>query len=266
MTTAMIELIDTHAHIHEADYVAPDDALTRARENGVTEVICIGTSKQSSREALAFADANEGVYATIGIHPHETKDGWTEIRELAATAGEKLVGIGEIGLDYYYEHSSKETQIEALKEQLQVAVDYNLPVSFHVRDALDDFWPIFDSFHYSDGSNLRGVLHSFTDTQDNLNKALERGLYIGVNGISTFTKDPTQRAMFAAIPLERIVLETDAPWLTPSPFRGKINEPAFVRNIAQYYADTYRANEGVNFVDIANTTTANARALFRIKA
>lgn len=261
-----LQFIDTHAHIHEEGYNQPEEALSRAEEAGIVQVINIGTSKQSSREALDFALAHENTYATIGIHPHETKDGWEVIRELAGSASEeqKLIAIGEIGLDYYYGHSPRETQIEALKDQLQVAVDFNLPVSFHVRDAFDDFWPIFDEFHYADGSGLRGVLHSFTDNEENLQKALERGLYIGINGISTFTKDPKQRAMFASIPLERILLETDAPWLTPAPFRGKVNEPAYVREVAQYYADVYRANEGVTLVDIAASTTANARTLFRI--
>lgn len=257
------EFIDTHAHIHEDGYEDPIGALERARVAGIVEVICVGTNLVSSRQALEFASVHDKVYATIGVHPHDTKDGWQEIAELAKNAP-GLVAIGEIGLDYYYDNSPREVQIQALKDQLQVAVAHNLPVVFHVREAFDDFWPIFDSFHYQNGEPLRGVLHSFTDSQDNMQKGLERGLYIGVNGISTFTKDPVQRAMFASIPLEKMVLETDAPFLTPSPFRGKVNEPAYVRNVAEHFVNDYRPNEGISIVDIALETTTNARVLFNL--
>jgi TatD DNase family protein len=124
-----------------------------------------------------------------------------------------------------------------------------------VREAFDDFWPIFDTY-----PGLRGVLHSFTDSELNMNKALERGLYIGVNGISTFTKDAAQQQMFAAIPLEHLLLETDAPFLTPVPFRGKVNEPAFVKNVAEHHAKI----RGLSIDDIAAATTANAHALFAL--
>jgi TatD DNase family protein len=258
-----LEFIDTHCHIHEDGYPEPLEALKRAKEAGIIKLLCVGTGIESSKQALAFAAQHDDVYATIGVHPHDTKDGWDQIADLASSVN-KLVAIGEIGLDYFYNNSPRETQIQALKDQLQVAVDHNLLVTFHVREAFEDFWPIFDSFHYADGSNVRGVLHSFTDTYENLQKALERGLYIGVNGISTFTKDAVQQSMFAAIPLEKMVLETDAPFLTPSPFRGKINEPAFVRNVAEHFVETYRPNEGLSTLDIAQETTANARALFTI--
>lgn len=265
-----MEFIDTHCHIHEADYEAPLEALERARSGQITTVICVGTNETSSEQAVEFAKTN-GVYVAIGVHPHDTKDGYSKISDLAKSSGDKLVAIGEIGLDYFYGHSPREKQIEALKFQLQIAVDHNLPVIFHVRDgagehsAFEDFWPIFDSFKYADGTGLRGELHSFTDNYANLQLALERGLYIGVNGISTFTKDPVQQEMFKSIPLERMLLETDAPFLTPTPYRGKVNEPAFVSKVAEFYAKNYRPNEGVSIVDIAQQTTANARELFKIK-
>ena len=122
-----------------------------------------------------------------------------------------------------------------------------------MREAFADFWPIFDSF-----SSIRGVLHSFTDTTQNLEEALHRGLYIGVNGISTFTKDTSQQEMFDRIPLERILFETDAPFLTPKPFRGSINEPAFVRIVAQFHAD----RRDLTLEELAATSSANARELF----
>ncbi len=250
-------LVDTHCHIHESTYPLPiDEVVTRAREAGVSQLICVGTSEESSREAIEFAERHEGSFASIGVHPHEAKDGYGAIAELAG-GSERIVAVGEIGLDYFYTHSPREVQIAAFTSQLEVAAKYNLPVIFHVRDAFDDFWPIFDKF-----PGVRGVLHSFTDSQENLAEALKRGLYIGVNGISTFTKSDAQRAMFDAIPLDRLLLETDAPFLTPTPYRGTINEPAYTRVVADYHAK----RRGLSLDEIAAATTANARALFSLSA
>lgn len=246
-------LVDTHCHIHEPNYSLPlNDIFPRAYDDGVKHFVCIGTSEQSSREAIEFAQSHDNSYAVIGVHPHDTKDGYDEIAKLAGTS-DKIVGVGEIGLDYFYTHSPREMQLEALEVQIQVALKYNLPIVFHVREAFDDFWPIFDKY-----PGIRGELHSFTDSKENLQKALDRGLYIGVNGISTFTKDEAQKATFDAIPLDRLLLETDAPFLTPAPFRGKVNEPAYIKVIAEYHAQ----RRGISLEEIAEATTMNARTLF----
>jgi TatD DNase family protein len=276
-----MQLVDTHCHIHESSYpLDQQETLERAREAGVTQMICVGTSEKSSGEAVAFAQTHDGVYASIGVHPHDTKDGWGEIATLAEIAGpaarsappppervrvdvgtapprvtRKLVAVGEIGLDYFYTHSPREVQIEALEVQIDLALRHDLPIVFHVREAFEDFWSIFDNFH-----GIRGELHSFTDTAEHLEQGLARGLYVGVNGISTFTKDDRQRAVFASIPLEKLLLETDAPFLTPAPFRGKVNEPAFVKQIAEFHAGI----RNVPFDRIADTTTANAQTLFNL--
>lgn len=255
-------LIDSHCHIHEADYpLNISEVFKNAHESGVDEFICIGTSEESSRLAVDFSSRYKETYAAVGVHPHDTKDGWEAIGELVTRVGtyekgtSKIVAIGEIGLDYFYMHTPKETQIKALKEQIEVALINNLPIVFHVRDAFDDFWPIFDSF-----SGIRGVVHSFTDNKQNLAEALKRGLYVGVNGISTFTRDLEQKALLATIPLNRLLFETDAPFLTPAPFRGKVNEPAFIKNIAEHHASTL----GISLNEVAEATTKNAKALFRI--
>ncbi|HET8884674.1 MAG TPA: TatD family hydrolase [Candidatus Saccharimonadales bacterium] len=286
-------LIDTHCHIHEASYpLDAGDVLQHARSNGVEKLICVGTNMQSSREALTFAAAHERVFASIGVHPHDVKDGYEEIKDLllagpvaesapdfrsitnaksgaaplGATRGDqsRLVAIGEIGLDYFYTHSPRQLQIKALQVQIELALAHDLPIIFHVRDASSpeqrgsvwrDFWPILDNYQ-----GIRGVLHSFSDTQANLDEALRRGLYIGVNGISTFTKDAAQQRMFAQIPLEKLLLETDAPFLTPVPLRGNVNEPAFVRQVAEHHA-TIR---GLTLDDIATATSTNAHALFAL--
>lgn len=247
-------LIDTHCHIHESNYPLDiGDVMTRARHHGVNQMICIGTNEQSSKEAVEFAHNHEHVYAAIGVHPHDTKDGYTAIEPLFSNPN--VVAVGEIGLDYFYTHSPREVQIQALETQIQMALDYNKPIIFHVREAFDDFWPIFDNF-----SGIKGELHSFTDTKEQLERALARGLYVGVNGISTFTKDEAQKEMFATIPIERLLLETDAPFLTPVPFRGKVNEPAFVRSVAEHHAKI----RGLSLDEITTVTTANATALFAL--
>lgn len=247
-------LIDTHCHIHESYELPIDEVLERALAAGVQEYICVGTSEESSEQAIAFAEKNRDAYAAIGVHPHDTKDGYAEIAKLAGTSS-KIVAVGEVGLDYFYTHSPREVQMEALEAQIEVALAHDLPIIFHVREAFDDFWPIFDKH-----PGIRGELHSFTDSKENLQKALDRGLYIGINGISTFTKDETQKATFDAIPLDRLLFETDAPFLTPAPFRGKVNQPAYVRLVAEYHAH----RRGLSLEEIAEATTANARTLFNL--
>ena len=254
-------LIDTHCHIHEADYpLYIEQTLQHAAENGVDHMMCVGTSLDSSIRAIAFAKKYSQASATIGVHPHDTKDGVEELANIIKTGD--IVAIGEIGLDYFYNHSPRETQIKALEWQIELALKHNVPIIFHVREAssaerresaFTDFWSVLDKF-----KGIRGVLHSFTDTQKNLNEGLKRGLYIGVNGISTFTKDEVQKATFASIPLDRLLLETDAPFLTPAPFRGQTNEPAFVKNIAEYHAK----QRGISVEELSSATTANACALF----
>ena len=248
-------LVDTHCHIHESYELPLDEVLLRAEEADVQRMICVGTSEESSRQAIEFSKTHSEAFASIGVHPHDTKDGYTQIAELAGTS-EKIIAVGEVGLDYFYTHSPKELQIEALKAQIEVALTHDLPLIFHVREAFDDFWPIFDQYQ-----GIRGVLHSFTDTKQNMEKAVAKGLYIGVNGISTFTKDEAQKAMFDAIPLNRILFETDAPFLTPTPYRGKVNEPAYVRIVAEYHAQ----RRGISLDEIAEASSQNARALFSLK-
>lgn len=251
-------LIDTHCHIHDEEYpLDRREVIEDAIKNNVQKMICIGTSDKDSKMALELAAKYPGiVYAAVGVHPHDGKDGCSDLEKIISEADSdaKPIAIGEIGLDYHYDYSPKEDQIRILNAQIEFAIKHDLPVIFHVRDAFDDFWPIFDNF-----SSIRGVIHSFTDNPKNLKAALDRGLYIGVNGYSTFCKDD-QRAMFDDIPLDRMLLETDAPYLTPVPFRGKINKPAYIAVIAGYHANM----RGLSVDEIANSTTKNARDLFAI--
>ena len=264
-TATDLRLIDSHCHLHDTEFFADNrEELYQQSIAAGIGMVCVGTDERSSQQAVEFAAGRDCAWAAIGVHPHDSKDGWGEIERLLKnrTENSPIVAIGEIGLDYYYNHSPREVQIQALEAQLQLAADYDLPVSFHIRDGApdqpsvwDDFWPIFDNFH-----GVRGVLHSFTDTRLNLEKGFARGLYVGLNGISTFTKDQTQRELFASIPLERLLLETDAPFLTPKPFRGKMNMPRYVELVAKYWAD----NRNIPFDDLSEATVCNTKNLFGI--
>lgn len=247
-------LIDTHCHIHESNYpLDVDDVVERAHQAGVMQMICVGTNESSSIEAVKFASNRNGIFASIGVHPHYAKDGLGKLAELISPDNPSIVAIGEIGLDYFHSHSPHDVQIQILQAQIELALKHDLPIIFHVRDAFDDFWPVFDNF-----SGIRGELHSFTDTMKNVEEGLKRGLCIGVNGYSTFAKDESQKAIFEAIPIDKLLLETDAPFLTPVPFRGKVNEPAFVRNIAEYQGMIRQ----ISFDEVAIATTTNASVLF----
>lgn len=275
----MIKLVDTHCHIQSAgnrageratrDLWAKGSGLTgdslvqNAFQNGVTKLICVGCDYLDSQLAIDFVKSRSNCWASIGIHPHEAKDyahNQIKLDDFAKLASPpKVVAVGECGLDYFYGHSSRADQITILKFQIELALAHNLPLIFHVREAFTDFWPIFDNYHTA-GQKVRGVLHSFTDNQTNLELALKRGLYIGVNGIATFVKDQSQREVYRSIPLNNLLLETDAPYLTPTPYRGNINEPRHVLTVANFLSDL----RGEDISTLATTTTANAHTLFSI--
>ncbi len=268
-----VQLVDTHCHIHEIEAALTpvhdkwhsdkavrtgESVLETAHAAGVSKLIVIGTTLADSEVAVAFAQAHEGVWASIGIHPHEAKDhvdGAIQKRFAALAAQSKVVAVGECGLDYFYNHSPKAEQEQVLRFQIETALAHDLPLSFHVRDAFDDFWPIFESYQ-----NVRGVLHSFTDSQANMERGIGHGLYIGVNGIVTFTKNEAQLVTYRTIPQRSLLLETDAPFLTPQPFRGKVCEPKHVVQTAEFLAGL----RSESFSDIASFTTANAQRLFKI--
>jgi TatD DNase family protein len=252
-----MQFIDTHCHIHEDSYAFDaDETIARARAAGVEKLIVVGTSTNDSADTVAFAQKRENVWASIGLHPHDAKLGQDAFEGLARLADlPKIVAIGECGLDYFYNHSPKNEQIAALEFQMQLAKDHNLPMIFHVRDAFEDFWPIFDRFE-----GLLGVVHSFTATNAELGQILSRGLYVGLNGIMTFTKDEKQLAAAKAIPLDKLLLETDAPFLTPVPVRGTVNEPKNVVLTAEFLSSL----RGESLSEIARATSQNAQNLFGI--
>jgi TatD DNase family protein len=268
-----MHLVDTHCHIQSAGLTqgerttrelwakAPeltaDQLVANAVEAGVTKMICVGCDLEDSRLAVEFVQERPECWASIGIHPHEAAQHTDNFAEFVALAGRpKVVAIGECGLDYFYEHSPRNQQIQLLEQQLQLAADRSLPVIFHVREAFDDFWPIFANFE----GHIRGVLHSFTDSAANMEKAVGKGLSIGVNGIATFTKDPKQLETYKNLPLDHLLLETDAPFLTPVPFRGTINEPKQISTVAAFLAELRQ----IPLTELATATSQNACTLFDI--
>ncbi len=270
-----MEFVDTHCHIHEASherggdkfmqekwqeagFSEPTTLIDNANAAGVTRMVCVGCTLKDSEMAIALANKSEHCWASIGIHPHEAKDhqGKTTQSNFAKLATHpRVIAVGECGLDYFYEHSPKKDQIKLLEFQLELAQKHNLPLIFHIREAFDDFWPVFDNF-----SGLQGVVHSFSAHSLELEQALSRGLYIGLNGIMTFTKDAKQLEAANHIPLDRLVLETDAPFLTPVPFRGKICEPKHIVVTAEFLAGM----RGISLEDLAQATTNNAKELFKL--
>lgn len=252
-----MKLVDTHCHIHEENYqLDQKEVIKTALEHNVDKLICVGTDEKTSQMAVDFVQDKDNCWATVGLHPHDAKLGelaFEEIKRLAKKP--KVVGIGECGLDYFYNYSDKTDQIKAIEFQMQLALDHNLPMSFHVREAFDDFWPIFDNFR-----GLRGVVHSFTADKMVLDQLLKRDLFVGLNGIMTFTKDEAQLSAARAIPLEKLLLETDAPFLTPKPYRGKINEPKNILLIAEFLAK----QRGESLAEVAQATSDNVTLLFGI--
>lgn len=262
-----MQLFDTHCHIHDVEFFNPEDAeaaFNRAIENGVETILCVGTSLEDSKRAISFAAAHpEHCRASIGIHPHEASKFTTEqidnqLAELAELADKtEVVAVGECGFDFYYNDRAQVLglQEQLLKGQIEIASKHNLPMSFHVREAFEDFWRVLEDYQ-----GVKGVLHSFTDKPSHLKKALSNGLLIGINGIATFTTHKWQLDLLKSLELTTFVLETDAPFLTPTPLRGNINSPENVIYITKFLADLRGEGED----QIAKATTANAKKLFNL--
>ncbi len=263
-------LIDTHAHIHFDDFEGElADVFSNARTSQVASIITVGTTPQDSLKALDFVMNPDVIalahdiklYATAGIHPHEASlgsDGLKVIGKLARNGKYQglLVAIGECGLDYYRNNSPQAQQHDALEFQLQLAQELDLPLVFHVRDAWQDFFAILKNY-----TKVRGVIHSFTGNTKEVEQAMGYELYFGLNGIMTFTKDQAQLEAAKIIPADRLLLETDCPYLSPAPMRGQRNEPSFVK----YTGDFLAALRGEQYPELISSTATNAKALFELK-
>jgi len=255
-----MELIDTHCHLHFDDYAADRQAVFQASAAaGVKRLICVGVSLADSRRAIDLAQKQPGVWATAGAHPHDgadfLADGQAPAKLAAMLKEPKVVAVGEIGLDYYRDITLKADQEKVLRTQLDVGAPSGLPFVFHVREAWDGFWPVFDSYR-----GITGVIHSFSAGPEQLEQALSRGLHIALNGLMTYTKEASWLAAAKRVPLDRLVLETDAPFLTPKPYRGQRCEPKHTADTCRFLAELRNEDPAV----LAAATTANAVKLFRL--
>lgn len=252
------ELFDTHAHL--TDKVYKDDfknILERAKSNKVTKIICVGDSEEASKNAIQIARENNGVYASIGVHPHESKEYNPTTEQLFRTWVEdpKVLAIGEIGLDYYRMLSPKNIQLAVFNHQIELALESNKPVIIHCREAYNDLINILGT-----RKNLKGVVHCFSGNLDEANEIVKRGFYLGITGVITFPKSKKLYDVVKNISMEHILIETDCPYMSPEPLRGKRNEPANVYFIAEAISKI------TNFTleDVARITTYNAKHLFNL--
>jgi TatD DNase family protein len=253
------ELVDSHCHLDFPDFEGETEAIiARARAAGVTRMVTICTRQANEPRVRTLVEAHEGLYYAIGVHPLSVgKEPPLSVAQLAAFARHpKLVAIGETGLDYHYTPETKAAQQDSLRVHIEAAQETGLPLVIHARDADDDMAAIL-----TEGWRYRPyacVMHCFSSGPALARAALDLGFYLSMSGIAAFPKSHDLRAIFAAAPLDRILVETDAPYLAPPPFRGKRNEPAYVRHTAQVGADLF----GISLADFAAATSANFDRLF----
>ena len=255
-----LHLIDTHAHLdypHLADQL--DDVLERANDAGVKQIISIGVKLSTADAPKAIAEAHEHIWCSVGIHPHEAENEplSCDVDAIKKAADHpKCVAIGEAGLDYFYDNAPRERQALSLRAQIQVAKELDLPIIIHSRDADEDMAAILED-EYQKGA-YRGVLHCFSSGAALAERALAIGFYVSFSGIVTFKSATELQAIAKQIPRDRLLVETDAPYLAPVPMRGKKNEPAFTRYTAEYLAELRE----LSVEELAEITTQNAQNLF----
>lgn len=250
-------LVDSHCHLDLIEG-SKDALVAEAEHAGLLAIINPGTSLETSRAAIALAEQHPCVYAAVGIHPHEAKtfDKTTAatLRELSAHP--KVVAVGEIGLDYYRDYSPREAQRKAFLAQLQLAAEVQLPIIVHNRDATEE--TMAQLRDWDDGGSGFGVLHSYSAGPEWLDEAIDLGFYIGISGPVTYPKAKQLQTVAAQVRADRLLLETDSPFLTPEPLRGRRNTPAHV----SYVAEKIAALRGTSFEQLAAQTTQNAVRLF----
>lgn len=251
---------DAHCHLQLGEEATP--LIARAREAGVDRMVCVGTDAKTSAEAVEIANQNRGVvYATVGLHPHDAKNGLVDTAQIlednSQIVGTTIVGIGECGLDYYYEHSPRETQRDVFVAQIELAKRFDLALIVHTRDAWNDTLAILRS----ETPPPRTVIHCFTGGPDEARKCLDLGLWLSFSGIVTFKKSVEVQAAAQICPLDRMTIETDSPFLAPVPHRGKQNEPAYVGLIGRYLADA----KGVELERFADSITGVTTNLFNLR-
>ena len=252
-------LVDTHAHIDEEGFAQDfDEMLERAYANDVKYVVNIGANMDESRVSIELADKYESIYATVGVHPHDVAEEDDKALDQLAKWCEhdKVVAVGEIGLDYFRSQTSKEMQAYAFAAQLDVARQMHMPVSIHDRDAHGDVMRMLKN----EGKGINGILHCFSGSWEMAKELIKMDYYIAIGGAVTFKNAAKLPEIAANIPLEYLLLETDCPYLAPHPHRGTRNEPANIRPIAEFIANI----RGITLEELAAATTANAARIMRM--
>ena len=251
-------IIETHCHLDYLEDEQLEETLAQAAEVGIERIITIAVSPDNLEKVTALASNHDQVWGTQGIHPHDAElynsDVEAMIRENAGQ--EKILAIGEIGLDYHYDHADRKAQRDVFERQLQIAVDLDMPVVIHTREAEEDTAAILKSF--SNTLPKKGVIHSFTSKMELAEYCLSEGFTLGFNGIITFNKADNVREVAAAAPLESILLETDAPYLTPVPYRGRVNAPKYLPFVAEKIAEV----KGIEVEVLLNQAYQNSLKVF----
>lgn len=256
-------LVDSHCHLDRLDLSKYDDslpdAIEAARQQGVHEMLCVCISGDNKNAVLAIADAHEGIYASVGVHPSDVGESVVSVATLCDwAAANKVIALGETGLDYHYSEHSAEQQKRSFANHLIAGAELGLPVIVHTRDAQQDTLEIMQK-HAS--REHAGVMHCFTESWEMAQTALDLNFYISISGIVTFRNADALRDVVKRVPLDRLLIETDSPYLAPVPFRGKPNEPKYVKAVAEYIAEL----RGVSFESLATQTSQNFAKLFPAK-
>lgn len=253
-------LFDSHAHLNDAKFQEDrEEMIIRAKKDGVSRILNVGYNRQTIEETLQLIDAYDFIYAAIGWHPHEAKDCTDEdlewIRSLSAHP--KVVALGEMGLDYYWDNSPRDIQKEVFRKQIRMAKELGLPIVIHDRDAHEDVLQILQE---ENAAEVGGVMHCFGGDEAFLEECLQINFYIGLGGPVTFKNGHLAKKIAQLVPEDRLLIETDCPYLAPHPYRGKRNESSYVRLVAEEIARL----RGVSLEEIAQITMENANRLFQL--
>ena len=253
-------IIDSHCHLNYSSHGPPlTEVLANAKENNVGLMLNIATKQSEFDDLLKVSKCYEEIYFTLGIHPHEAKEMDESVSEkiYLNANNNKFIGIGETGLDFYYNHSDKSAQIVSFEKQIEIAQDLSLPIVVHMRDAEDDTLKIIKK--QLKKKKFCGVIHCFTGTQKFADEMIELGFYISASGIITFKKSDELRQVFKSIPLTRLLIETDSPYLAPEPFRGKINQPSYIIHTLAKLSEIHN----ININEMISITKDNFKSLFK---
>jgi TatD DNase family protein len=251
-------LVDSHCHLNFPEFTENMPAVLQAmQENGVHHALCIGVTLEKFPQVLAIAEANPHIWATVGIHPDNEGVEEADVNRLLALADHpKVIGIGETGLDYFRLTGDLEWQRERFRTHIRAAIACDKPLVIHTRNAAEDTLRIMRE---EGADKCGGVMHCFTESQEVADQAMELGFYISLSGIVTFKNAQALKEVARNIPLDRMLVETDSPYLAPVPFRGKTNQPAYVKHVAEHIADL----RGISLGEVAEATTRNFFRLFK---